>query len=200
MEAPLKRTLFAAVVLAWGCAPGVSPPAATPAPDTGKRAVAERGMVASAHPLASEAGLEALRAGGNAVDAAVAAAFAIGVVEPMMAGIGGGGSMMIWQQRQGRAEYVDFYAAAPAAASPAYDRSAHPARLVAVPGAVAGLLDAHERFGRLPRAAVLASAIRLAEEGFPTGSLLARTIADDSAKLNRYAGSRRIFWPGGRPL
>jgi gamma-glutamyltranspeptidase / glutathione hydrolase len=196
----MKRTMLVSLVLAWGCSPAVAPPAATPAPDTGKRAVAERGMVASAHPLASEAGLDALRAGGNAVDAAVAAAFAIGVVEPMMAGIGGGGSMMIWEQRAGRAEYVDFYATSPAAASPAYDRGAHPARLVAVPGAVAGLLEAHERFGRLPREAVLERAIRLAEDGFPTGSLLARTIADDSAKLARYADAARIFWPGGRPL
>ncbi len=183
----------------WGCA-RPAPPPATLAPDLGKRAVAERGMVASAHSLASEAGVEVLRAGGNAIDAAVAAAFAIGVVEPMMAGIGGGGSMMIWEQRRGRVEYVDFYATSPAGASPAYDRSVHPARLVAVPGAVAGLLEAHERFGRLPRGRVLQPAIRLAEEGFPTGALLARTIEGDSAKLARYAEARRIFWPDHRPL
>jgi gamma-glutamyltranspeptidase / glutathione hydrolase len=195
----LKGALAVMLFVLAGCATAPAP-LATSAPDTGKRAVAERGMVASAHPRASEAGLEMLRAGGNAIDAAVAAAFAIGVVEPMMAGIGGGGSMMVWTQADRRAEYLDFYATAPAAASPDYDRTAHPARLVAVPGAVAGMLEAHERFGRLPREQVLAPAIRLAEDGFAVGSLLARTIEGDSAKLSRFPDAARIFWPGGRPL
>jgi gamma-glutamyltranspeptidase / glutathione hydrolase len=195
----LKGALAVMLFVLAGCATAPAP-LATSAPDTGKRAVAERGMVASAHPRASEAGLEMLRAGGNAIDAAVAAAFAIGVVEPMMAGIGGGGSMMIWTQADRRAEYLDFYATAPAGASPEYDRGAHTARLVAVPGAVAGMLEGHERFGRLSREQVLGPAVRLAEDGFAVGSLLARTIADDSAKLHRSPDAARIFWPGGRPL
>jgi gamma-glutamyltranspeptidase / glutathione hydrolase len=195
----LKRAAVLALAALCGCA-AVAPPPPTAAPDLGKRAVAERGMVASAHPLASEAGLEMLRAGGNAVDAAVAAAFAVGVVEPMMSGIGGSGGLMIWDQRSQRAEYLDFYAVAPAGVAPGLDRGAHPARIVAVPGAVAGLLEAHERFGRLTREQVTAPAIRIAEEGFAVGPLLARTIAADSIKLTRYPDAQRIFWPDHRPL
>ncbi len=198
------------LALLAGCAPApaVAPvPASTAArvevePLRGKRAVAEHGMVAAAHPLASEAGLEMLLAGGNAIDAAVAAAFAVGVVEPMMSGLGGGGSMLLWRQEAARADFVDFYASAPA--SPDYALREHEgswsdALGVAVPGMVAGLLEAHERHGDLTRQQVLAPAIRLAEQGFPVGALLARTIADDSAKLNATPAAR-LFWPDGRPL
>ena len=160
-------------------------------------------MVAAAHPAASEAGVDVLRQGGNAVDAAVAAAFAVGVVEPMMSGLGGGGGMTVWMQDDQRADYIDFYAAAGATVDTTlrgYEGSRVTPRGVAVPGAVAGLLDAHERWGRLPREAVLAPAIRLAEEGFPVHPLLARIVAGDSAKLNAYPGAARIFWPGGKPI
>jgi gamma-glutamyltranspeptidase / glutathione hydrolase len=171
--------------------------------DLGKRLEATEGMVSTAHPLASDAGLEMLIKGGNAVDAAVAAAFAIGVVEPMMAGLGGGGGMLIWSQVQGRADYLDFYATAPANPDEGFLLHTGPWNTplgVAVPGTVPGLLEAHDRFGLLPRDEVLSPAIRLAEDGFPVGGLLARLIADDSTKLNWNADARRIFWPGGRPL
>jgi gamma-glutamyltranspeptidase/glutathione hydrolase len=159
-------------------------------------------MVASASPYASDAGLEMLRRGGNAIDAAVATAFAVGVVEPMMAGIGGGGAMLLWTQKDRRAEYLDFYPNAGADPDTAGARvlASHPARATAVPGSVAGLLDAHQRYGKLSRDEVLAPAIRLAEGGFPVHSLLARAVTSDSAKLARYEGARRIFLPGGRPI
>lgn len=195
LQAPLCAALLAA------CAGRA--PAPTAPPDLGKRGVAERGMVASAHPLASDAGVEMLRAGGNAVDAAVAAAFAVGVVEPMMSGIGGGGGMLVWTQGDRRADYLDFYPTAGAAVDTtlrSYRGPSATPRGVGVPGAVAGLLDAHARWGRLPREAVLAPAIRLAEEGFPVGPLLARTTAGDSAKIAASPGAARIFLPGGRPI
>lgn len=202
-----SKRLLGGVVLAlpilWACAAPSLPPAGTLAPDLGKRVVAENAVVTAANPAASEAGVEMLRRGGNAVDAAVATAFAVSVGEPQMSGLGGGGSMLIWLQAEQRAEYVDFYSAQrPASWVGLRDEDGvrSDLRRVAIPGAVAGLLEAHERFGRLPRADVLAPAIRLAEDGFPVNPILAQMIARDSAKLNRYPESRRVLWPGGRPL
>ncbi|HWG54847.1 MAG TPA: gamma-glutamyltransferase [Gemmatimonadaceae bacterium] len=178
-------------------------PAPTLAPDLGRRLIADRGMVASATPWASDAGLAMLRQGGNAVDAAVATAFAVGVTEPMMSGIGAGGGMLIWLQQEQRAEYVDFYAAAgsdPDTALTHYHGPTDIPRAAGIPGAVAGLLDAQARYGKLSRSAVMAPAIRLASEGFPVHSLLHRVITADSAKLSRSPDARRIFLPGGHPL
>lgn len=197
----MRRTIAILAVAAAACTPSRLAP--TLAPDTGKRLVAEHGMVASANPYASEAGVEMLRQGGNAVDAAVASAFAVGVVEPMMSGLGAGGGMLIWLQDSSRAEYVDFYATAgadPDTALEHYSGSRTTPRGAAIPGAVAGLLDAQARYGKLPRAAVLAPAIRLAAEGFPVHSLLARVIDQDSSKLASSEGASRIFLPGGHPI
>ncbi|MEJ2187538.1 MAG: gamma-glutamyltransferase, partial [Gemmatimonadota bacterium] len=165
--------------------------------------MAAHAVVTSANPLASEAGLEMLRKGGNAVDAAVATAFAIGVVEPQMSGLGAGGAMLVWRQAEKRVDYLDFYSSQPAAAfrghtDPAADR-ARDLRVVAVPGDVAGLLTALKRFGKLDRATVMAPAIRLAEQGYPVNQILAQMIATDSAKLNRFDGGA-LFWPAGHPL
>src|SRR6187200_2050067 len=153
-----------------------------------QEAVAKHGMVTAMHPLAAAAGLELLRAGGNAVDAAVATAFAIGVVEPFMSGVGGVAAMVIHLCAEGRTVVVDGSSAAPAAArADMFDLA--PATSVAgmygwratvddvqntgfrapvVPGQPACLLHAHARYGsgRLSRAQVLAPAIRLAAEGF----------------------------------
>lgn len=92
---------------------GGAPQAPSPA-DDGKRVVAKQGVVTSANGLASDAGLVMLKAGGNAVDAAVATAFALGVVEPQMSGLGGSGAAMVWLEREDRPLYLDFYAAQPA--------------------------------------------------------------------------------------
>ncbi len=178
-------------------------PAATLAPDVGHRLVAQHAVVTSANPLASDAGLEMLRKGGNAVDAAVATAFAIGVVEPQMSGLGAGGAILVWRQAEHQVDYLDFYSSQPAAAfrghtGPAADRS-RDLRVVAVPGDVSGLLTALKRFGRLDRATVMAPAIRLAEQGYPVNQILAQMIAMDSAKLNRFDGGA-LFRHGGRPL
>jgi gamma-glutamyltranspeptidase/glutathione hydrolase len=191
------------LVAAAACGHGSTAPT-TLAPDLGKRLVAQNGAVASAHPLASEAGLAVLREGGNAIDAAVATAFAIGVVEPEMSGVGGSGAMLIWRQSVKRADFLDFYAAQPIAAF----RAAHvvgrdnaaPLRVVGVPGNVAGLLLAQERFGRLTRAQVMAPAIRLAEAGFPLYPVLASMISRDSVLLTRDSVSHAFFMSNGRAL
>jgi gamma-glutamyltranspeptidase/glutathione hydrolase len=190
-------------MLFTGCGRGTGP-LATLEPDVGKRIVAQHGVVASAHPLASEAGLAVLRQGGNAVDAAAATAFAIGVVEPEMSGLGGSGAMLVWTQAQRRGDFLDFYASQPIAsfrAAHAVGRdSTAPLRVVGVPGLVAGLLAAQERFGRLTRAQVMAPAIRLAEDGFPMYPVLRSMIERDTADLKDDSVAAALLLPGGRPL
>lgn len=136
-------------------------------------AAGEAGMVATAHPAASEAGAAMLRRGGNAVDAAVAAAFALAVAEPYSSGIGGGGFALV---RFGEAlTFLDFRETAPRRATrdmfledgrPVPERARDGALAVGVPGAVKGYLALHARWGALPRAVVLEPAIRIAEHGF----------------------------------
>jgi gamma-glutamyltranspeptidase / glutathione hydrolase len=180
--------------------------------DEGKRVEARNGVVTSANALASDAGLEILRSGGNAVDAAVAMAFAIGVVEPQMSGMGGGGAATVWMKRQRHAAYLDFYAAQfadswrghtspppqPGQASPAKDP--RDLSIVGIPGNVAGLLALHEKFGVLPRERVMAPAIRLAEDGFPVGDVLSGFIVETAAKLKPFPAASEIFMPGGKAL
>lgn len=195
--------LLAAVPLLAACQTSARPTVHTPVPDLGSRAVGQNGMVSSAHPLASEAGVEMLRRGGNAVDAAVATAFALGVGEPQMSGVGGGGGMLIWLQSEGRVEYLDFYSAQRVESwrgmLPLED-STRNLRVVGIPGEVAGLLEAHDRFGRLSRAEVLQPAIRMAEEGFPVNQILASMIASSAALLERYPASRALLWNDEEPL
>jgi gamma-glutamyltranspeptidase/glutathione hydrolase len=92
---------------------GRGQPLAIPPADAGERVETRNGVVTSANALASEAGIEILRAGGNAVDAAVATAFAIGVVEPQMSGLGRSGAATVWMKRDGKPAYLDFYAPQP---------------------------------------------------------------------------------------
>ncbi|MFL5404289.1 MAG: gamma-glutamyltransferase [Myxococcales bacterium] len=138
-------------------------------------AVSPHGAVATAHPLASEAGASMLRRGGNAVDAAVAAAFALSVVEPQSSGIGGGGFALVYTARDRQVHIVDFREVAPAAARPdmylrdgqaRQDLANAGALSVAVPGAVRGYVQLLERWGKRPLREVLAPAIALATKGF----------------------------------
>lgn len=164
-------------------------------------------MVTSANALASEAGVAMLRDGGNAVDAAVATAFALAVVEPQMSGLGGSGAALVWLAGRGTPEYLDFYAAqfvdswrgSKALTSGPAD-GGRDLRGVGIPGEVAGLLALLEKHGALTREQVLAPAIRLAEEGFPVGKILADFIADGESKLKPSAGAMALYFPGGEPL
>jgi gamma-glutamyltranspeptidase/glutathione hydrolase len=151
-------------------------------------ATSAKGAVATAHPLASEAGAAVLRAGGNAVDAAVAAAFALSVVEPQSSGIGGGGFAMVYLAKEGAAKkgkvhFLDFREVAPGAATrDMFVRDGKPdSRLsldgglaVAVPGAVAGYAALARLFGTLPLSSLTAPAERLARSGFAIGPDYAR--------------------------
>ena len=147
---------------------------------------AENGMVATASPYASWAGLEILKAGGNAVDAAVAAAFAIGVAEPNASGLGGEGFMVIYIAETDQAISIDYRSTAPKASVEALEGKRYPSSgwgAVAVPGTVAGLAKALEKYGTMTLAEVLAPAIKLAEEGVPVSETLAGVINDNYEKI-----------------
>ena len=180
-----------------------------------KPAVGSRAMVVTNHPLASAAGAEMLLAGGNAVDAAVAALFALTVVEPMMVGILGGG-MAHLRLPDGRHVVLDGLSTAPGAAHgamyetvsdalPRYRETAGRANqvgplAVAVPGALAGWCRALRDFGTFSIADVTAPAIRLAERGFTATPYLADCVADLASDLGRDPGLSALFLPGGAPL
>ncbi len=170
----------------------------------GQHQVAPEVMVATSHQLATDAGIKMLENGGNAVDATVASAFVLGVVEPMMAGIGGGGSMTVWEKATEEAKHFEFYASAGAdsgKAGPATpDSLLTPEQEVAVPGTVAGLLTAHKQYGELPRSEVLKPAIETAKNGFIVHPLLARTILEEKDKLHIDSAAANLFYPGGEPL
>jgi gamma-glutamyltranspeptidase/glutathione hydrolase len=178
-------------------------------------ATGSRGMVVTNHPLASATGSEMLLAGGNAIDAAIAALFTLTVVEPMMVGVLGGGVAHI-RLADGRHLVLDGLSTAPGRGSAtmyeALSDEVGKARLVrdrenevgpkavAVPGALAGWCEALARFGTLPLADVLAPAIRLAERGFVVSPYLSDCVTDCAADLARDPGLSALFLPGGQPL
>lgn len=169
---------------------------------------ARQGMVVASEPLAAEAGLEILRAGGNAVDAAVAVGFALAVTHPEAGNIGGGGFMLV-RLAGGEAVVVDYREEAPAAAARDMFLDARGelipeattigARAAGVPGTVAGLALAHRKYGKLPWARVLRPAIRLAEQGFPVSYAFSESLRADRELLSRFAETRRIFLRDGHP-
>lgn len=178
------------------------------------------GIVASQHHLASQAGVDVLEAGGNAVDAAVAAALVLGVVEPWMSGIGGGGFMLMADAGTGRVHEVDFGMISPRGIDPADyglvegssgydplfswprvagDRNQLGAHSVAVPGAVAGLSAAVERFGTMPWADLVSPAANLATRGLPVTWSTTLEIAMAADTLRMFDNSSAIYLPDGLP-
>ncbi|MBX6363321.1 MAG: gamma-glutamyltransferase [Gemmatimonadetes bacterium] len=182
-------------------------PAAWPYPLRPRPVVAPHGMVVSDAPLATHVGVEVLRAGGNAVDAAVATAFALAVVYPEAGNLGGGGFMVV-RMGDGRTAALDFREMAPAAATrdmyldekgQLTDKSINGHLASGVPGSVMGLWEAHKRFGTRPWPELLAPAIRLAEQGFRVDEQLHRSIANAAKRLAKYPASAALFLPGGQP-
>jgi gamma-glutamyltranspeptidase / glutathione hydrolase len=167
---------------------------------------AQHGMVVSVHELASEAGIEMLKAGGNAIDAAVATGFALAVVHPAAGNIGGGGFMLI-RMHDGATHFLDYREKAPGKATvdmyldakrdviPQMSRVGYKA--AAVPGSVKGLVHAQAKFGKLSLERVMAPAIRLARQGFPLDFSDAHELTNDKG-LAQFADSRRIFQNGGK--
>lgn len=217
LAGPLPALLFASFA---ACAP---PPAAqdtetrrAPVTETGavalvpaeRAAIAEQGMVVSAHVLASRVGDEVLRRGGNAVDAAVATGFALAVVYPRAGNIGGGGFMVI-RFPGDSATTIDFRERAPLAAHPEMwldengeydpDRHHHSHMAVGVPGTVAGFAYAHEKYGSLPWSEVVRPAVRLAGEGFEITPGAAESLASFLRRAERYEASMEAFSRDGEP-
>lgn len=168
----------------------------------GAAEVAARGLVAAEHPLAARAGATILEEGGNVVDAAVATAFAVCVLNPSSCGIGGGGFFVYYRARDRRAFALDFRETAPRRLRaemflrqriPQPRLSQHGGLAVGVPGEVAGLALAQERFGTFPLAVVLEPAMRFARDGFPIGGHLAREIAKHRQELASVPELARVF-------
>lgn len=165
---------------------------------------ARHGMVVSIHHLASDAGLEMLRAGGNAVDAAVATGFALAVVHPIAGNLGGGGFLLL-RMHDGKATFIDFREKAPLAATETMYQDAKGNlipyasttgyRSIATPGSVAGLLYAERKYGKLGLSRVIAPAIELAQGGFELSAEEAGELHD--SRLSDFAESRRIFQRNG---
>jgi gamma-glutamyltranspeptidase/glutathione hydrolase len=165
---------------------------------------AKQGMVASENALATRIGIEILKQGGNAIDAAVAVGFALAVAMPNAGNIGGGGFMMIHDAHDQRDVALDFREVAPAAAHANLfldadgkvikDESLYTHRAVGVPGTVAGLLTALDKYGSLSRAKVMAPAIALAKKGYPVSDSLPLMLATEADHLGKWPASRKIFF------
>lgn len=170
---------------------------------------AEHGMVSSAHELASKAGVEIMRNGGNAVDAAVATALALNVVEFNASGIGGGGFMTLRFAKTGETICLDYRETAPASATKdmfaseqakAEHWSAYGGKSVAVPGWLKGMCFALEKYGTMSFAQVAAPAIRLAEEGFVVAPMQQGIITDNYENLVKYNGTDLPFFEEELPI
>ncbi len=182
--------------------------AANPVPD--KPVEAAKGMVASAHPLATAVGVDILKNGGNAIDAAVATAFTLGVVEPNASGLGGGGFIMFYNAKTKKVEVIDYREVAPLKATPdmykltadgkIVDKATSEGhRAVAVPGTLAGLDMALKRWGTMKLEDVMAPAIRIAEEGYTVSETFNGMMKDNFDKLTKFPEAAKIYLKNGLP-
>ena len=218
-----RATFVVSSLLAASCGEGTKPPE-VPAAASSRAAVpalarvpakwrfdlraapasGREGMVTSDAADATRVGVEILRKGGSAVDAAVGVAFALAVVFPQAGNVGGGGFMVV-RAEKGEVRALDFRETAPAKATREMFFGKNDASLVGhlaagVPGAVAGLWEAHRTYGKLPWKELVAPAIRLAEEGFVVEEGLAEILRDRAADIARFPASAAMFMPGGKPL
>jgi len=167
-----------------------------------------RAAVSSAHPVATEAGLEIFRKGGNAVDAAVAVSFALGVVEPDASGIGGYGEMLVQVPGMAKPALIEFMARVPEEASLSnaslQENGRYPSDgplLAMVPGTVSGMHTAWTRYGskKVPWADLIAPAIRAAKNGYEVSEGLATTLMRERESFAKYESSRALFFRDGKP-
>ena len=167
--------------------------------------VAQHGMVAAGHPLAAEAGLRILKAGGNAMDAAIATWAVQGEVEPGMTGLGADMFVLFYNAKTGEVKFINGTGFAPQAATIDFYKSKggipdEGPLSISVPGAVGGAAMALQKFGTKPLADVLAPAIEIADGGFPISEALARGLESSRAKLAKFPSSTKIWFKDGKPL
>ena len=167
--------------------------------------VAQHGMVAAGHPLAAEAGMRILKAGGNAIDAAIATWAVQGEVEPGMTGLGADMFILYYNAKSGEVKFINGTGYAPQAATIDFynSKGGMPEEgplSIAVPGAIGGAAFAVEKYGTKPLADVLAPAIEIAEGGFPISEALADGLRSARAKLAKYPSSTKIWFKDGKPL
>ena len=185
--------------------------AALDAKAAGRPVEAADWMVAAANPYAAQAGAEVLTRGGSAADAVVAIQAMLGLVEPQSSGLGGGAFLVFFDAASGRVTTLDGRETAPLAATPRLFQNAAGEPLaffdavvgglsVGTPGTPALMQAAHDRWGVLPWAELLAPAIDLAETGFPVSPRLASLVAEDAERLGRFSETAAYFLPGGVPL
>jgi len=203
------RTLLLSLLLPFAMmdvAIAAQAPAASTVPSTQRPPGA---AIASGHALATQAGMDMIRAGGNAFDAAVAVSAALSVVEPISSGIGGGGFFLLHDASSGKDIFVDARETAPASATPAAyldekgelnrDRAMNGPWSAGIPGLPAALVHLAQRYGRLPLTTTLAPAIRLARDGFPIYPRLEKGYASRREVMERYRGTRAVFLADGTP-
>jgi gamma-glutamyltranspeptidase / glutathione hydrolase len=167
--------------------------------------VAQHGMVAAGHPLAAEAGMRILKAGGNAIDAAIATWAVQGEVEPGMTGLGADMFVLYYNAKTREVKFINGTGFAPQAATIDFYKSKggipdEGPLSIAVPGAVGGAAYAVKTYGTKPLAEVLAPAIEIADGGFPVTEALASTIESSKAKLAKFPPSTRLYFKDGKPL
>lgn len=170
----------------------------------------KNGMVASEQGLATQVGLDILKQGGNAIDAAVAVGFALAVVLPNAGNIGGGGFMVLHDDKTGKDVAIDFREIAPAKASRDMyldnqgnvidGKSLFTHDASGVPGTVAGMEYALKKWGTMPLSKVLEPAIKLADKGFIVSDVLGQTLKEEKSTLGKWSASKAIFFKNGEPL
>ena len=172
--------------------------------------VAQNGIVATEQALASQVGLDILKSGGNAVDAAVGIGFALAVALPNAGNLGGGGFMVVHDAKTGKNVALDFREVAPSKATRNMyldaqgnvidGKSLYTPYAVGVPGTVAGMEHALKTWGTLLLGTVIAPAIALAEKGFPVSETLAKILQQEKSNMGKWPATRAIFWRGNEPL
>ena len=198
-----EKFTLAAVVFMILCIVGVSAMASSPME-------AKHGMVAAAHPLASQVGVEILKKGGNAVDAAVATAFALGVVEPNASGLGGGGFILVYNAKTKGVTAIDYREMAPLKATPDMYKLTPDGKVVdnenvvghkavAIPGTLAGLTLALKQHGTMSLKDVMTPAIRIAEEGYVVSKTLNGMMKDNFEKLTKFPAAAAVYLKDGLP-